>query len=218
MAVATPSPSAGASPASECQSGTIAESHARLRRPELHRDQEEQRPGHVEPRRRLLTTVLLDPNPNGNWTSRPSPWSEAKRPMYLGHHARSEPVAMIGGTWATERSMGQSLVEFAIALRSILVFMLGLFDAGRAVIDYTTLTNAARTGARVAIVNQSNDWTCTSVRTFKCAAADQAVGIGVAAGAIPIRGRWIRFDFSGTCTVTVTVTHAMDMITPLIAR
>ena len=51
-------------------------------------------------------------------------------------------------------------MEFALILPILLVLVLALFDAGRAVINYTALTNAARVGARVAIVNQSNDATC----------------------------------------------------------
>ena len=85
----------------------------------------------------------------------------------------------------SDRSRGQGLVEFVVALPLIVVLMLGLFDAGRVVINYSTLTNATRAGARVAIVNQSNDATCTSVRTFKCAAAEHSVGMGISAAAVP---------------------------------
>ena len=45
-------------------------------------------------------------------------------------------------------------MEFALALPIFLLLLVGLFDIGRAVFSYNTLTNAAREGARMAIVNQ----------------------------------------------------------------
>ena len=52
------------------------------------------------------------------------------------------------------RSAGQSLVEFALVLPIFILVLVALFDLGRAVFAYNTLTNAAREGARLAIVNQ----------------------------------------------------------------
>lgn len=52
------------------------------------------------------------------------------------------------------RSRGQALVEFALIIPLFLLIMVALFDLGRAVFAYNTLTNAAREGARLAIVNQ----------------------------------------------------------------
>lgn len=117
-----------------------------------------------------------------------------------------------------ERQFGQSLVEFAVAAPLILILMLGLFDAGRVVIGYTTLTNAARVSARVAIVNQSNDATCSPVRTFKCAASDQAVALGITPASVPdlvINGT--ACELTGDCTVTVTLSHSIDLVTPLLS-
>lgn len=50
---------------------------------------------------------------------------------------------------------GQALVEFALILPIAIVLLLAVFDVGRAVFTSTGLTNAAREGARLAIVNQS---------------------------------------------------------------
>jgi len=52
------------------------------------------------------------------------------------------------------RPRGQALVEFALVLPLFLLLMVALFDMGRAVFAFNTLTNAAREGARMAIVNQ----------------------------------------------------------------
>lgn len=49
---------------------------------------------------------------------------------------------------------GQSMVEFALVLPVGLILLLGVFDIGRAVFLYNGLTNAAREGARLAVVNQ----------------------------------------------------------------
>jgi len=49
---------------------------------------------------------------------------------------------------------GQSLVEFALILPILLILLLGIVDFGRAVAAYNSVSNGARSGVRVAIVNQ----------------------------------------------------------------
>jgi Flp pilus assembly protein TadG len=49
---------------------------------------------------------------------------------------------------------GQAMVEFALVIPIFLLLLVAIFDLGRAVFAYNTLTNAAREGARTAIVNQ----------------------------------------------------------------
>ena len=55
---------------------------------------------------------------------------------------------------AARREHGQGLTEFALVIPIFLLIIIALFDLGRAVFAYNTLTNAAREGARIAIVNQ----------------------------------------------------------------
>jgi Flp pilus assembly protein TadG len=116
-------------------------------------------------------------------------------------------------------SRGQALVEFALVLPVLVLIVLALFDAGRGVLAYAELANASRVGARVAIVNQSNDATCAGPEeTFKCAAASIATSTGVAAGDVPnvvITGSVC--DFPSNCTATVTVDHTFELITPVIS-
>ena len=50
------------------------------------------------------------------------------------------------------RTRGQSLVEFAVVLPIFLLVVCGLFDLGRAVFVYSSLTNAAREGARLLVL------------------------------------------------------------------
>src|SRR5262245_56657146 len=52
------------------------------------------------------------------------------------------------------RARGQGLTEFALVIPIFLLIVIALFDMGRAVFAYNTLTNAAREGARMTIVNQ----------------------------------------------------------------
>jgi len=47
---------------------------------------------------------------------------------------------------------GQSLVEFAIVLPVLLALVIGIFEFGRAWNVYQVITNAAREGARTAVV------------------------------------------------------------------
>jgi len=65
--------------------------------------------------------------------------------MRHGHRRRS-----------TRSPRGQALVEMALVLPIFLLVMVALFDLGRAVFAYNTLTNAAREGVRLAIVNQDS--------------------------------------------------------------
>ena len=52
------------------------------------------------------------------------------------------------------RTRGQSLVEFALVLPLFLVLVMAIMDLGLAVFSYNSITNAAREGARLAVVNQ----------------------------------------------------------------
>lgn len=54
----------------------------------------------------------------------------------------------------SRRSRGQGLVEFALVLPLFLLLVMGIMDLGLAVFSYNSITNAAREGARLAIVNQ----------------------------------------------------------------
>ena len=50
---------------------------------------------------------------------------------------------------------GQSLVETALLLPVFVLILIVIFDLGRAVYAYSTIGNAARSGGRVAIVDQT---------------------------------------------------------------
>jgi hypothetical protein len=65
---------------------------------------------------------------------------------------------------------GQALVEFALILPILLVLLLGIVDFGRAVAAYNSVSNAARSAVRVAIVDQNPD-------DVEAAAEQEAVGL-----------------------------------------
>ena len=50
---------------------------------------------------------------------------------------------------ALRHHAGQSLVEFALILPLFVLFLIGVFELGRAFFSYIAITNAAREGARV---------------------------------------------------------------------
>jgi hypothetical protein len=67
---------------------------------------------------------------------------------------------------------GQALVEFALILPIFILVVMGIFDLGRAVYGFNTVNNAAREGARLAIVDQT-------VTEIKTEAVNHAVSLGL---------------------------------------
>ena len=112
---------------------------------------------------------------------------------------------------------GQGLVEFALALPIFIVILFGLFDLGRAVYGFNTISNASREAARVAIVNQT--------------AADvegEAIKQAVALGTTPADLTIVYGDPDGTgtcsapiglgCLASVTVRYEFIAATPVIGQ
>ena len=77
------------------------------------------------------------------------------------------------------RRGGQGLVEFALVLPVFLLILFGIIDAGRLIVTYNALANSARSGARVAIVNQSTAGTTTCDTT---SATAWSTGCAMASG------------------------------------
>ena len=53
------------------------------------------------------------------------------------------------------RTRGQALTEFALIIPIFILLIVAAIDIGRGVFAYNSITNGAREGARIAIVNQS---------------------------------------------------------------
>jgi Flp pilus assembly protein TadG len=69
----------------------------------------------------------------------------------LGSHIQEDKV-MLSNRTSGLRSSGQALVEMAILLPLLMLLVMGIFEFGRAMYIKNTLTNAARAGARTAVV------------------------------------------------------------------
>jgi len=118
------------------------------------------------------------------------------------------------------RPDGQGLVEFALVLPVLLLILMGVFDFGRAVFAYNSLSNAAREGARVAIVDQTQ---VGGVQAGEVEAANQATGLGLdASDDSQVEVVYLRPDLSPCptrdlgCTAKVTVHYEFTAITPII--
>lgn len=118
------------------------------------------------------------------------------------------------------RSRGQTLSEFALVIPLVLLIFLGLFDLGRAVYAYTTISNAAREGARVLIVDQGQT---SGVYKAQIEAAGSATALGVAPGSVTVSFR--SPDLSSACATRtigcvaeVSVPYSYTAITPIIGQ
>jgi Flp pilus assembly protein TadG len=118
------------------------------------------------------------------------------------------------------RTEGQSLAEFAIVLPVLLVIFMGILDFGRAIYAYNTLSNAAREGARVAIVDQTASG---GVSAGAQRAADVATGLGLDPSA-DVDVDYTKPDGTACparslgCIATVVVRHTFTAITPIVGN
>lgn len=106
------------------------------------------------------------------------------------------------------RSGGQSLVEVALVLPVFILAIVGLFDVGRLVFAYNTVSNAARQAVRVAIVDQQQ-------ARVEAKATDALISLDLPAVTVtyaPCPTSPARIG----CPVSITVAYAWRAITPLI--
>lgn len=108
------------------------------------------------------------------------------------------------------RSIGQALVEFALAISVFMLLVLGTFDVARAYLAYTVVTNAAREASRYA---------ASHVGQAGCSAAAQQVGLNMAVGVDPAA-----LTLSVSCTpetfgvpyIQVNGTYRFHSVVPLV--
>lgn len=129
-----------------------------------------------------------------------------------------------------DRSRGQSLVEFALILPVFVLILVGIFDVGRAIYAYNTVNNAARQGARLAIVDQ----TIAHIRD-KAASDAASLGIDAASVYVDFRSKSAPDDEEDTCAAeepgdrdnlkgmtqciaVVRIDYAYSAATPMIAQ
>jgi len=123
---------------------------------------------------------------------------------------------------ASRRLSGQAMVEFALVMPLLLILLLAIFDAGRVVFAYNSITNAAREGARLAIVNQD----AASVRARangQVAIADTSPGAVTISfyKAVPNADPTTNdacSPLSAGCVVVVAYEATLQPITPIISN
>jgi Flp pilus assembly protein TadG len=101
---------------------------------------------------------------------------------------------------------GQALVEFAIVLPMLLLLLLGIVDFARAWNVYEVLTDAAREGARIAVVDHQPAITEQDVRDA-IVAAGQRAAIGIDPADITITG----FDAGRGTRATVRIEYDHEL-------
>lgn len=119
--------------------------------------------------------------------------------------------------WLAKRqhARGQGLVEFALVFPILIILLIAVFDMGRLVFAYNDITNAARSGARVAIVDQTNG-------VAQTATINQATSLGLKPADVTVD--YLKTDLSGPCpspkqlgcVAHVKVNFAWRAITPII--
>jgi Flp pilus assembly protein TadG len=112
---------------------------------------------------------------------------------------------------------GQTLVEFALILPIFLLVLIGIFDFGRAVYYYNSLSNAAREAVRVAIVDQNT----TAITDT---AVSHASSVGVTSGDVTVEFRTADLTascpapYAVGCVAVVTVNYQYNAATPIISN
>lgn len=115
------------------------------------------------------------------------------------------------------KTRGQTLVEFALILPIFILVLVGIFDFGRAVYAFNTISNASRQAVRLGIVDQN-------VTNLQAEAVKAAVSLGAVPGDVDVA--FLTPNLSGTCTspvgvgcvVEITVHYQYTAATPLIGN
>lgn len=121
------------------------------------------------------------------------------------------------GRGHTRGLKGQALVEFALVLPILLILLLGILDFGRAIAAYNSVSNAARSGARVAIVNQDPAAIEAAVNSEAISLGDVAVAFDPDVNDRPACPAEDCCPQIG-CIVEVRVTSSYDPATPIFSN
>ena len=146
--------------------------------------------------------------------------------------------ALSVGRRGRQRSRGQALVEMALVLPVLVLIMLGFVDVARMAFAYNNLENAARSGTRVAAVNQIETSAGCSREapivdlsnptwSIKACTVSEAVGLNLTPADVSVA--YSRPPSQPTlgctkpnlhvgCLVTVTVTYSLSPLTPIVGQ
>ena len=112
-----------------------------------------------------------------------------------------------------QRQRGQSLVEFAVVATLLLSLFFGILDFARALYAYHFVSNAARDGARYAIVRGSSSpspATQTTIQNYL-----NNVPMGLNSNLMSVTTSWNPNNNPGS-TVSVTVSYNFKFIMPFL--
>jgi Flp pilus assembly protein TadG len=122
-----------------------------------------------------------------------------------------------------QRTAGQSIAEFALVFPVLIVMLVAIFDFGRLVFAYNDITNAAREGTRVGIIDQTS-------ATIKNEVISQATSLAIAPADVvvtfaksddPTKPCGATSTTPPTmldCLVVVTVSYNWRAITPIVGN
>jgi hypothetical protein len=120
--------------------------------------------------------------------------------------------------WRSHGRRGQTLVEFAVILPVLVLVLMGIFDFGRAIYAFNTISNASREAVRLGIVDQN-------VTLVENRALDHAPSLGLTAGDVDIVFRQpngsaavCAAPIAIACDVEVVVRYRYQAATPLIGN
>ncbi|GAB4557688.1 MAG: hypothetical protein Kow0047_02200 [Anaerolineae bacterium] len=102
-----------------------------------------------------------------------------------------------------KHARAQSVVEFALILPALALFMMTVIDLGRGIYAYTVLTAAAQAGARYAAVHPGD--------TSGTAQAVNAEIVGLVPAQVNTQVSW-----DSDSTATVTVSYGFFVLTPIL--
>ena len=109
---------------------------------------------------------------------------------------------------------GAQMVEFALGFLIFLVLVVGIFEGGRLVWTYTTLSHAARQGARYAVVHGERNPLADDTGIT---AAVRAQAVGLPSNGVTVNTVWSDSNKKGGSIVTVSASYPISFIaSPLV--
>jgi Flp pilus assembly protein TadG len=106
---------------------------------------------------------------------------------------------------------GQGLTEFALIFPLFVLLLLVVFDFGRAIYAFHTISNAARSGARVAIVDQA-------LARIEATVMDATVGVNPDDVSVDPPPSSSCGTLKIGCEMRVTVSYAFRPLTPIVGN
>lgn len=106
---------------------------------------------------------------------------------------------------------GQSLVELALIAPVLIIIMLGAMDYGRVYFAYTSVTNAARTGADYAAAGPASASDTTGIRAAAVAETSDLLNTSASNPDVSVA---TGTDSQGRLYADITVTYSFDTLFP----